>query len=222
MPTADQQAFITTLQGYTGLSNQALTTWATAENGAGNNVLGISKDPGGVIATGRQANGFPTFATPQAGAYATYQFLLQNPAYRGILSSAGQSPQAQLTAIKASPWNTGRANDPSAYAGNIAFTRGLGGAAVTTAGGTTTPGTKQAGPGISILGTPFGNITIPGTATAGAAKLGMGVVLGIFALALIFIGSKSVLLRQSVTTSASGVARSAGRAGKTVGTALIP
>lgn len=210
-------AFVTSLQSYTGLDRSALTTWATAENGYGNNVLGISKDPGGVLASGRQPNGFPTFATPQAGAYATYQFMLQNPGYGGILASAGHSPQAQLSAIKASPWNTGKANDPNSYAGNTAFAQGLGGTPTSSTLPTGTPsgaGATLTGPGLTIATLPvLGNVIIPGTATAGIAKLGIGLMLGILALVLFVVGTKSVLLRQSVSTSSKGLVKGAAKVG---------
>lgn len=216
MANSNVDAFVTSLQSYTGLDRSALTTWATAENGYGNNVLGISKDPGGVLASGRQPNGFPTFATPQAGAYATYQFMLQNPGYTGILASAGHSPQSQLAAIKASPWNTGKSNDPASYAGNVAFTQGLGGTPTSSTLPTGTPsgaGTTLTGPGFTIASLPvLGNIIIPGTATAGAAKLGIGLILGILALVLFVIGTKAVLGRQSVTTAVKSVPQGAAKA----------
>jgi hypothetical protein len=216
MANSNIDAFVTALQGYTGLDRSTLMTWATAENGYGNNVLGISKDPGGVLASGRQPNGFPTFATPQAGAFATYQFMLQNPGYTGILQSAGTSPQSQLAAIKASPWNTGKRNDPNSYAGNIAFTQGLGGTTPPTASTGSTPsgaGATLTGPGLTIAHLPvLGDVTIPGTATAGAAKLGIGLMLGILALVLFVIGTKAVLGRQSVTTAMKSVPQGAARA----------
>jgi hypothetical protein len=218
MANSDIDAFVTSLQSYTGLDRSALTTWATAENGYGNNVLGISKDPGGVLASGRQSNGFPTFATPQAGAYATYQFMLQNPGYAGILQSAGYSPQAQLSAIKASPWNTGKANDPNSYAGNTAFAQDLGGSTTSSTLPTGTPsgaGAPLTGPGLTIATLPvLGNVVIPGTATAGAAKLGIGLMLGILALVLFVIGTKAVLGRQSITTAVGKSAQQAGSVAK--------
>jgi hypothetical protein len=58
----------------------------------------------------------------------------------------------------------------------------------------------------------LGNVTIPGTATAGAAKLGIGLILGILALVLFVIGTKAVLGRQSVTTAVKSVPQGAAKA----------
>jgi hypothetical protein len=99
----------------------------------------------------------------------------------------------------------------------VAFAQGLGGTPTSSTLPTGTPsgaGAPLTGPGLTIASLPvLGNVTIPGTATAGAAKLGIGLMLGILALVLFVVGTKSVLLRQSVSTSSSGLVKGAAKAG---------
>lgn len=85
-------------------------------------------------------------------------------------------------------------------------------------GGLTAGGTPLIGPTIPILSTPIGSLSIPGTATVGLAKLGIGTMLAVLALVFLVIGSKAVLGRQKVTTAASqlpgqalGAVKSAGK-----------
>lgn len=119
--TAAQQQFVNTLSQSSGLNPQVIAAWVTAESGGAPNTRGTNN----FLNFGHPNE--PSFPTPQAGATATYMWMVGNSNYKGILSSASGSPSTQLEAIINSPWDTSHYNnganllkDYSAVGGSLA------------------------------------------------------------------------------------------------------
>lgn len=104
----------------TGLhTNVVLAQWISEEGGAGmrhgqwsnfgNNPAGISygNPYADALSNGRTSGGFLAFPSRQAGAQAYADMYLYDPNYPGVRATFGKSPQSQLSAIAASPWDAG-------------------------------------------------------------------------------------------------------------------
>lgn len=102
------QEFAQILSQQTGMDPTAALEWAQEENGPGNNILGIMGKSGPAS--------FPSVAM---AAETVANMLWTSSMYSGIKQAiqSGGSTQAQLQAVINSPWNTGKADDPNAYAG---------------------------------------------------------------------------------------------------------
>lgn len=115
--TADDQTFSAHLAMLSGLDQRVITAWTVAETSGGTsgvrgfNFLNVGN-------TDTNPYGGPRWATPAQAAEGTYTWLLQNPASgRGILASAGKSPDQQLSAIAASPFASSHYRDSSGKVG---------------------------------------------------------------------------------------------------------
>lgn len=100
------QEFAQVLSQQTGMDPTAALEWAQEENGPGNNILGVMGKSGPV-----------SYPSVQMAAESVAN-MLNSSMYSGIKQAiqSGGDTQAQLQAIINSPWNTGKADDPNAYA----------------------------------------------------------------------------------------------------------
>lgn len=90
-----------TLASLTGLSPAVITAW-----------LGAEEPWGSTDSTNNYLNIGPgyTYSTPQQGAQAAAALINNDSDYAGIKAAASQSPEAQISAIEASPWDVGGYN----------------------------------------------------------------------------------------------------------------
>lgn len=175
MPSSTQQAdpygvFANTLSSLTGLNVSVIDAWARAENGANNNILGVTSNGKLNIYPNQQAAAIDTAARLKSSSY-----------YKGIMASTGGSPSQQALAIAQSPWRlgpTGLKNvggtDP--YYAKIFKSAGL----LTGTGGITSVGSSITDPVTSAAGT-----ALTGLAAAASTPfifIGIVIIAGVFVL----------------------------------------
>ena len=175
MPSSTQKAnpygeFANKLSQLTGLDVSVIDAWARAENGANNNILGVTN--GGVLAK---------YSSQTVAAEATAT-RLQLPIYAGVLASAKGTPSEQALAIAKSPWRLGGAGvaaqpggiDP--YYAKIFEQAGL----LTSSGGTTSKLGSVTTPVTDAVGS-----VVNGLLDAASAPL---IFIGVILVAVAFIG----------------------------------
>lgn len=189
-PAGSEQTFINDLAHDTGLSPQVIQAWVTVEGAyapggtGGFNFLNIRENTSrsGVPLHGTTQKGFAQFYSAGQAAQETAWWINNMSNFRGIKTSASMSPESQLTAIAASPWDT------SHYGGGKKLFAAYD-AIVTKAGGSvssvlSTLASAAANP-LSIPSDIPGVSSIPGVSTAtslldapGTIASDMGKVLG--------------------------------------------
>src|SRR4051812_34131377 len=91
--TKNRQLFAQQVSRGTGLNQTVVESWVLAEGGPDGNPLNIG--PG------------KNYGSPIDAAAAVVRLLHTNAAYAPVLRAAVDTPQAQIDAIAASPWNGG-------------------------------------------------------------------------------------------------------------------
>jgi len=99
---SDLAGYAAQASGLTGLDTNVILAQWISENGWS---VPATNNFGNIMVAG--TNTLMTYSTPQAGVTAYANFLKDNSNYAGVLATAGQSPQAQLSAIASSPWDAG-------------------------------------------------------------------------------------------------------------------
>jgi hypothetical protein len=163
---ADNSAYISELSARTGLATSVVAAWVSRENGADNNVLGV---------TGRNGvyGGAGLFSYPSqvAGADAAANLINTSPLYAGIRDAVKTGdPAAEALAIVKSPW---RGSQPGGF--DKYYYNGFAAAGILPAG-MATPQSAQSQSGQSQsqsqpqspnpfgdihVSTPLGDVTIP-------------------------------------------------------------
>lgn len=113
-PAGSEQTFINDLAKDTGLDPKVILAWVTVEGAyaaggtGGYNFLNIheSTSRSGVPLAGTSPKGFAQFHSAGQAAQETAWWINNMTNYRGIKTSASLSPQSQLAAIAASPWDS--------------------------------------------------------------------------------------------------------------------
>lgn len=109
--------FVSLLAQRTKLDPRVVAGWAAAEGGdapggtGGYDYLNVRANHGksysGVPLAGVSPAGFQRFRNPEDAATETAYWLNRMPNYSGVRASVGKGAQAQLDAIKSSPWDAG-------------------------------------------------------------------------------------------------------------------
>lgn len=114
-------SFASALAAATGLSPTVTAAWVRAENNGGgpNNWLNVSAGSGGKgysgVAEIAGKGQFAGFSSPASALTETAYWINQMSNYAGIKSAAGGSPQSQIDAIMASPWDAGHYSNGSLH-----------------------------------------------------------------------------------------------------------
>ena len=122
MLTTDQQQFATRLAADTGLSTQVISAWMLAEESGGaaqtrqsahnNDWLNIGYTDSGTYGSSDSIWSNPATAADATAGWLKGQDTIPGygraaPGVQAIMKTAGQSPQAQMTAIQNSGWASG-------------------------------------------------------------------------------------------------------------------
>ena len=111
-------AFENELAALTGLNKFVIEAWVAVEGAfakggtGGYNYLNLREHTSrsGVPLAGASPAGFAQFHSPQQAAQETAWWINNMPNFAGIKNSAKMSAQSQITAIAASPWDSGHYN----------------------------------------------------------------------------------------------------------------